>query len=98
MKTSENSTPTSPALNSAGTQPATTPLRANVKAALQDYLEQADVALVTDLYALVLAEVEAPMLEVVLQKVRHNQCKAAKLLGINRGTLRTKLKQYDLLD
>jgi Fis family transcriptional regulator len=46
----------------------------------------------------VLAEVEAPLLEAVMARVRHNQSKAAKLLGLNRGTLRSKLKQYHLLD
>jgi Fis family transcriptional regulator len=74
------------------------PLRASVKAALESYLGDVDAELVSDLYALVLAEVEAPMLEAVLAKVRYNQSKAAKMLGLNRGTLRTKLKQYDLLD
>ncbi len=74
------------------------PLRASVKAALETYLADVDAELVTDLYALMLSEVEAPMLEAVLVKARYNQSKAAKMLGLNRGTLRTKLKQYDLLD
>lgn len=75
-----------------------TTLRSNVKMAVSDYLEGVDPDMVNDFYNLVLAEVEAPMLEVVMNKVRHNQSKAAKLLGLNRGTLRTKLKQYNLLD
>ena len=74
------------------------PLRASVKAAVETYLGDVDAALVSDLYALVLAEVEAPLLEAVLASVRYNQSKAARMLGLNRGTLRTKLKQYDLLD
>jgi Fis family transcriptional regulator len=74
------------------------PLRTSVRNALRDYLDNVDSELVTDLYALVLSEVEAPMLQVVMEKVRFNQSKAGKLLGLNRGTLRTKLKQYDLLD
>jgi Fis family transcriptional regulator len=41
--------------------------------------------------------VEAPLLEEVLRYTRNNQTKAAVLLGLNRGTLRKKLKQYDLL-
>lgn len=99
MTTETNLQPASAAVNDTGLhRPAATPLRASVKVALQDYLENVDAQLITDLYALVLAEVEAPMLEVVMQKVRYNQSKAAKLLGLNRGTLRTKLKQYDLLD
>jgi Fis family transcriptional regulator len=37
------------------------------------------------------------MLEVVMKYTRHNQTKAANVLGLNRGTLRKKLKQYGLL-
>ena len=57
-------------------------------------LEGADV---TDVYNLVLSEVEAPLLETVMNYVKGNQTKASELLGLNRGTLRKKLKQYDLL-
>jgi Fis family transcriptional regulator len=73
-------------------------LRASVEAAVGDYLEGVDPELISDFYALVLAEVEAPLLAAVMARVRHNQSKAAKLLGLNRGTLRSKLKQYHLLD
>lgn len=44
-----------------------------------------------------LTEVEAPLLETVMNHVKGNQTKASELLGLNRGTLRKKLKQYDLL-
>jgi Fis family transcriptional regulator len=37
------------------------------------------------------------MLEIVLKYTRHNQTRAAQVLGLNRGTLRKKLKQYGLL-
>jgi len=77
-------------------QPST--LRASVSAALNDYLSLVDADMVNDLYALVLAEVEAPLLEAVMQKARSNQSKAAQMLGISRGTLRTMLKQYKMLD
>ena len=43
------------------------------------------------------SEVEAPLLETVMNYVKGNQTKASELLGLNRGTLRKKLKQYDLL-
>ncbi len=46
---------------------------------------------------MVLCEVEAPLLETVMNHVKGNQTKASELLGLNRGTLRKKLKQYDLL-
>jgi Fis family transcriptional regulator len=77
-------------------QPST--LRASVSAALQDYLNLVDAEMVSDLYAMVLAEVEAPMLEAVMQKARSNQSRAAQMLGVSRGTLRTMLKQYNMLD
>ena len=57
---------------------------------------QLDGAPVTDVYQLVLSEVEAPLLEQVMKHTRSNQTKASVMLGLNRGTLRKKLKQYGL--
>ena len=43
-----------------------------------------------------LEEVESPLLSEVMQHVKHNQSKAAILLGISRGTLRkTGLSHFD---
>ena len=50
-----------------------------------------------DLYAIVMAEVEPPLTRAVMDYNRQNQSRAADTLGLNRGTLRKKLKQYDLL-
>lgn len=74
-----------------------TTLRDEVEKALSNYFAQLDGAPVTDVYQLVLTEVEAPLLEQVLKYTRNNQTKASVLLGLNRGTLRKKLKQYGLL-
>lgn len=52
---------------------------------------------VNDLYNMVLAEMEIPLLEKILKHTRGNQTKAAEMLGLNRGTLRKKLKQYGML-
>jgi Fis family transcriptional regulator len=41
--------------------------------------------------------VEAPLLETVMQHTRSNQSKASAMLGLNRGTLRKKLKKYGML-
>ena len=49
-----------------------------------------------ELYELVLSEVEAPLLEEVMTYTRGNQTRAATMLGINRGTLRKKLKKYGM--
>ncbi len=72
-------------------------LRACVERALQAYFAQLDGQSTTDLYDLVLSEVEAPLFATVMDYVKGNQSKASELLGLNRGTLRKKLKQYDLL-
>lgn len=49
-----------------------------------------------DLYQLVIGEVEKPLLNAVLNYTNGNQSEAAEILGINRGTLRKKLKAYRL--
>lgn len=72
-------------------------LRDCVEQSMDNYFKHLDGQPVTDVYEMVLAEVEAPMLEVVMKNTRHNQTKAAQVLGLNRGTLRKKLKQYGLL-
>lgn len=72
-------------------------LRGCVQMAMENYFQNLDGQSVSDVYTMVLAEVEAPMLEIVLKYTRHNQTRAAQVLGLNRGTLRKKLKQYDLL-
>jgi Fis family transcriptional regulator len=72
-------------------------LRGSVEKALRNYFAHLEGADVTDVYNLVLTEVEAPLLETVMNHVKGNQTKASELLGLNRGTLRKKLKQYDLL-
>lgn len=49
-----------------------------------------------DLYQMVIDEVELPLLKAVMKHVCDNQSKAAELLGINRSTLRKKLKKHGL--
>ena len=73
------------------------PLRNNISRAVNGYFEQQENQPISNLYEMVLAEVEEPMLKAVMDHVRGNQSKAAILLGLSRGTLRKKLKIYDLL-
>lgn len=72
-------------------------LRDSVEKAMNNYFTHLDGQDVTNVYQMVLSEVEAPLLETVMAYVKGNQTKAATLLGLNRGTLRKKLKQYGLL-
>ncbi len=72
------------------------PLRQCVRAAVDKYFDALEGHECQGLFDLVMGEVEAPMLEAVLDYTDGNQSKAAQLLGINRGTLRKKLKQYNL--
>jgi two-component system nitrogen regulation response regulator GlnG len=50
-----------------------------------------------DLYEQVVSRVEKPLFELVMDAVKGNQVRAAKVLGINRNTLRERLRKYDLL-
>lgn len=72
-------------------------LRYSVAEAMQRYFEDLDGQDATDLYALVMNEVEPPLLASVMNYTRQNQSRTAEMLGLNRGTLRKKLKQYNLL-
>ncbi|WP_370693329.1 DNA-binding transcriptional regulator Fis [Oceanobacter sp. 4_MG-2023] len=72
-------------------------LRDSVEQALQNYFDQLDGQDVAGIYDMVLSEVEVPLLETVMKYTRDNQTKASVVLGLNRGTLRKKLKQYGML-
>lgn len=73
------------------------PLRQCTEEALRSYFNKLNGHKPGDLYGLVLREVEEPLLRAVMDYVHGNQSRAANVLGINRGTLRKKLKTYRLL-
>jgi Fis family transcriptional regulator len=73
-------------------------LREAVAIAVRNYLKELDGQMTTDVYPMVLAEIEAPLLEEIMEYTRNNQTRASIMLGLNRGTLRKKLKQYKLID
>ena len=64
---------------------------------LQDYFDHLGDEQPSNLNNFVMKEVEAPMLRLVMERTSNNQSQAAEMLGLNRGTLRKKLKQYDLI-
>ena len=73
------------------------PLRESAEKSISFFLKQLDGADCTDLHSLVMAQVEEPLLRAVMKATCGNQSKAAAMLGLNRGTLRTKLRHYKLL-
>ena len=72
------------------------PIRRSVTSAIELYLGDMNGHEVTDLYHVVLSEVEPALLNVVMKYVEGNQTVAAGMLGVSRGTLRKKLKLYGL--
>lgn len=74
------------------------PLCALTDEALRNYFASLNGHRPADLYQLVIGEVERPLLNAVLHYANGNQSVAATILGINRGTLRKKLRAHNLLD
>ncbi len=74
------------------------PLRTQTAAALDAYFTNLNGDHPGHLYDLVLREVEEPLFRAVLDYVDGNQSRAAEVLGMNRGTLRKKLRAYQLTD
>lgn len=72
------------------------PLRTLTAEALDSYFATLNGHKPGQLYDLVLREVEEPLFKAVLEYAQGNQSRAADILGINRGTLRKKLKTYGL--
>ncbi len=71
---------------------------------IKDFLEEKlkrylkDMTKITNfnLHETVLSEVEKALISIVLRETNGNQLKTAKVLGINRNTLRTKIKEYKI--
>jgi Fis family transcriptional regulator, factor for inversion stimulation protein len=71
-------------------------LRECVTGAVRRYLADLDNCDPDDLYEVVLHEVESPLIEEVMRHYGGNQSRAAAALGINRATLRKKLRLHQL--
>lgn len=74
----------------------TSALQLSVEQAIRQYLADLDGETPCNLFDTVIAEIEYPLIQTVLNHCNNNQSKTAACLGINRGTLRKKLKQYHI--
>jgi Fis family transcriptional regulator len=72
------------------------PLAGHVRESLERYFAELNGEPPSNLYDLVLSEIEQPLLDVVMTQTRGNLSKAAEFLGLNRATLRKKLKKYGI--
>src|SRR5260363_28342 len=68
-----------------------------VRSSLDQYFLDLNGSRPHDIYKMIVACVEKPMLEYLLERAQGNQSQAAESLGINRNTLRKKLQLYGLL-
>ena len=64
-----------------------------VKRSLERYFKDMDGERPTAIYEMVLKNIEKPMIETVLGHAKGNMTAAASMLGINRATLRTKMRE-----
>jgi Fis family transcriptional regulator len=78
------------------TQKTPIPLSAHVKKTVEHYFEQLNGHDTSRLHAMVISEVEKPLIEAALDYCGQNQTKTSKILGLSRSTLRKKLDLYDI--
>lgn len=88
--------PSAARVESTSTATGHTPLRDHVSRSVRRYLQDLNGCDIEDLYEVVLREIEAPLFAETLRHCEGNQSRAAAVLGINRATLRKKLKAYGL--
>lgn len=83
------------------TLPITTPngnsLCETTRKTVQEYLHLLGDQDASYLYRQVIDEVERPLLETLMEHTNGNQSRTAAFLGINRATLRSKLKRHSLI-
>ncbi len=63
---------------------------------LEEFMRILQSGQMTDVYDFVISQVEKPLIKKILEMTRGNQIKAASILGLNRNTLRKKIKTFNL--
>lgn len=71
-------------------------ISACVRKALDSYFKDLDGEKPSAIYEMVVGCVEKPLLEVILDHAQGNQTRAAEILGLNRNTLRKKMKTHGI--
>jgi Fis family transcriptional regulator len=67
-----------------------------VRKAIDGYFKDLDGEKARGVYGMVINCVEKPLIETVLHRLQGNQSHAAQVLGINRNTLRKKMKAHGI--
>ncbi len=75
-----------------------TEIAACMRRSLNRYFKDLDGETPSEVYGMVLGAVEKPLLAYILDRAEGNQTRAAEMLGINRNTLRKKLREYGLCE
>ena len=73
-------------------------IAACVRRSLNRYFKDLDGELPSEVFNMVISAVEKPLLAYILDRAEGNQTRAAEMLGINRNTLRKKMREYGLAD
>ncbi len=71
-------------------------LKDNIKTVMENYFEDLDGHEPNNLYSLFLEQVEQPFFTAVMDYKKNNISHAVQMLGINRATLRSRLKKYSI--
>ena len=86
-------------VDATGSHAAHTPthsLREHAEKTLRRYFADLNGHDPSELYEMVLGEIEQPLLATLMEYTRGNQSRAAAILGLNRSTLRKKLRKYKI--
>jgi Fis family transcriptional regulator len=73
-----------------------TEIAACMRRSLNRYFKDLDGETPSEIYSMVLGAMEKPLLAYILDRSEGNQTRAAEMLGINRNTLRKKMREYGL--
>jgi Fis family transcriptional regulator len=68
-----------------------------VKHSIETYFKDLEGEPAHGVYSMVVESVEKTLIEEILKRTKGNQSEAAEMLGINRNTLRTKMKKFKFL-